>query len=126
LETLSVVPDYLEVTTTTARAADAARIARILVERRLAACVQVSGPVRSTYRWQGRVETAREWLCSMKTTRSRFRELAAAVAELHPYETPELIAVPLATGSRKYLGWLSSSVRPEPAKRGPARRSKCR
>jgi len=98
--------------TTTASRASARRIARALVDRRLAACMQIVGPIESIYRWHGKVETAREWLCFIKTTQARYRELAAAIESLHPYDTPEIIAVPIAAGSRRYLEWLAASVRP--------------
>jgi periplasmic divalent cation tolerance protein len=110
----------VQTVTTTASRADARRIARALVDRRLAACVQIVGPVESTYRWQGKVTTAREWLCLIKTTQARYRQLAAAVEALHPYDTPEIIAVPIAAGSRRYLDWLASSVRPPSANRKSA------
>jgi periplasmic divalent cation tolerance protein len=100
------------VATTTANRADARRIARALVDRHLAACVQIVGPIESTYRWQGKVETAREWLCLIKTTQARYRELTAAVEALHPYDTPEIIVLPIVAGSRRYLDWLAASVRP--------------
>jgi len=82
--------------------------------------VQIVGPIESTYRWQGKVTTAREWLCLIKTTRARYRELAAAVQALHPYDTPEIVAVPIVAGSRRYLDWLASSVRPAAASRKSA------
>lgn len=102
----------VQLTTALARADDARRIARAAVDSRLAACVQVSGPVTSTYRWQGRVETAREWLVTARTTRRRLAALMKLVRQLHPYETPEIIAVPIVAGSRRYLDWLAESVRP--------------
>ena len=77
-----------------------------LVERRLAACVQVVGPVESRYRWEGRVETATEWLCVAKTTAERYDELEAAIGELHSYDVPEILAVPVVRGSAAYLRWL--------------------
>lgn len=101
---------YLQAATTVASRADASRIARALVERRLAACVQVVGPIQSTYRWKGRIETAREWLCLMKTTRGRYAELEAALLNLHPYELPEVVSVAFAGGSRGYLEWLSEAL----------------
>lgn len=89
-------------------------LAQVLVEERLAACVQVIGPMRSTYRWQGSVETSDEYLCIAKTTAVLFDSLESRVRALHPYEVPELVAVPIAAGSEKYLAWLESSVsRPE-------------
>ena len=116
----------LQAITTTETRATARRIARALVDRRLAACVQILGPIESTYRWQGKVETAREWLCLIKTTRARLRAVFAAVETLHPYDTPELVALPIDAGSRRYLDWLAASVRPSLVKAGPARRSACR
>jgi periplasmic divalent cation tolerance protein len=120
------VERYYQTTTTTGSRVDARRIARALVDRRLAACVQVLGPVESTYRWQGKVVTAREWLCLIKTTRARCRQLAAAIADLHPYDTPEIVSLPIAAGSRRYLNWLAAAVRPPVARRKSARRSACR
>ncbi len=104
----------------------ARRIARVLVENRLAACVQIVGPVESTYRWQGRVDAAREWLCLIKTTRARFSQVAGAVEALHPYDTPEVIAVPIVAGSQRYLDWLAEAVRASLPKPGPTRSPGCR
>jgi periplasmic divalent cation tolerance protein len=102
--------DFVQVQTTTERYEEADRIAGALVERRLAACVQVLGPIQSTYRWQEEVERAEEWLCLIKTRRDAYHAVESAVAELHPYETPEIVAVPIEGGSRAYLGWLSEQV----------------
>ena len=92
---------------------EASRIARALVEERLAACVNiVDAPVRSVYRWKGRIETAEERLLLIKTRRGRLKALEAAVKRLHSYETPEMIALPIAEGSRAYLAWVEECVRP--------------
>ena len=105
------MPDrYLMVMTTTDAREHADRLARSLVEGRLAACVQVLGPIASTYRWQGQVETAQEWLCLIKTTGSRFDALAAHVDAHHTYDTPELTAVPISDGSARYLAWVSGET----------------
>jgi periplasmic divalent cation tolerance protein len=105
------VPDrYLMAMTTTDSRPDAERLARDLVERRLAACVQVLGPISSTYRWQGAVETAEEWLCLIKTTGARFDALAAHLDANHGYEIPELTALPVDQGSPAYLAWVSSAT----------------
>jgi periplasmic divalent cation tolerance protein len=109
------VEKFVQTVTTTASRADARRIGRALVDRRLAACVQIVGPIESTYRWQGKVATAREWLCLIKTTSARYPQVATAIEALHPYDTPEIIAVPIVAGSRRYLDWLASSVRPPAA-----------
>jgi periplasmic divalent cation tolerance protein len=81
------------------------------VERRLAACVNEMGtPVRSVYRWKGKVETAEEFLLVIKSTKRRFVALLDAVRELHSYEVPEIIALPVVEGSRAYLNWIGESV----------------
>ena len=93
---------------------EASRIARAVVTARLAACVNIlDSPVRSVYRWKGRIETAMEFLLVIKTRRTRLRALESAVAALHSYQTPEFIALPVAEGSRKYLSWLEECVRPD-------------
>lgn len=102
--------EYLQVMTTTATQDDAHRIARALVEQRLAACVQVIGPLTSIYWWQEAVEEAQEYLCLIKTRRDRFEALAAAIRTLHPYEVPEILAVPVAAGNPSYLAWLDAAI----------------
>ena len=104
--------DYLQVHTTAGSEEEAERIGAALVERRLAACVQVIGPISSRYRWQGEVETAREWICVAKTEASRYPELEAAIRELHSYEEPEIVATPIVAGSAGYLDWIGDSLRP--------------
>lgn len=89
------------------------RIARALVEARLAACVNVlRTPVESIYRWKGNVDAAKEFLLIVKTSRARFAALETAVKRLHSYDVPEVIALPIEKGSRGYLSWLAESVRP--------------
>lgn len=100
-------------TTTTPDRATADAIATALVEKRLAACVQVSGPITSVYRWRGAVETSQEWLCTAKTTAERWHELMAVVLELHPYETPELTATPVDQASEAYEAWVRAEVSEE-------------
>ena len=102
--------EYLQVATTIDSEEAAERISATLVERRLAACVQVVGPIASRYRWQGEVETAREWLCLAKTEASRYDDLEAEIRELHPYDEPEIVATPIVAGSAGYLKWLTQNV----------------
>jgi periplasmic divalent cation tolerance protein len=102
--------NYIQVFTTTEKEDDAENIARTLIDKRLAGCVQIVGPVASTYRWQGKVEKAREWLCLIKTRQDLYAELEAAIKAIHPYETPEIIAVPIVGGSRDYLKWLDGEI----------------
>jgi len=85
---------------------EAIKIARVLVEERLAACVNVVGPVRSVYRWRGAIEDAREHLLIIKIRAHMYAKVERRVKELHSYEVPEVIALPLAGGSRRYLEWL--------------------
>ena len=103
--------EFLQVQTTTGSRADGEAIARALVEQRLAACVQVIGPIDSTYWWEGAVETAEEYLCLVKSNREAYPALEAAIQELHPYEVPEIIALPIEGGSRAYLSWLQAELR---------------
>jgi periplasmic divalent cation tolerance protein len=108
---IDVMIDSIEVVTTTERREDAERIARDLVERRLAACVQISGPILSTYRWKGQIETAEEWQCRAKTRRDRFEAVEATIRAIHPYEVPEIIAIPIENGSADYLAWLEGELK---------------
>lgn len=95
---------------------DADRFARALVTERLAACVSVLAPMASTYHWQGTVESATERQVVMKTTAGRVAALEARVAELHPYDVPELLVVPLSGGGDGYLDWVVGEVRGEKVK----------
>jgi periplasmic divalent cation tolerance protein len=104
------VAEYIQVLTTAGSEDEARRISEVLVERRLAACVQTIGPIVSRYRWQGEVETAREWLCLAKTAADRYEAVEAAIRELHSYEEPEIVATPIVAGSRGYLGWIGANV----------------
>jgi len=104
--------DRFVVLVTCANAAEAGRIARAAVKARLAACANIfPGSVTSIYRWKGKVETAKERLLLMKTSRKRLSSLEALVARLHSYEVPEFIALPVAAGSRKYLSWMVESLK---------------
>jgi periplasmic divalent cation tolerance protein len=89
----------------------AARIARALVVERLAACGNVVPGVRSFFRWEGKVRSEPEVLLVLKTTRDRFQELRARVLSLHPYQVPEIVALPVEAGHAAYLDWIASSTR---------------
>lgn len=91
--------------------AEAERIAALLVERRLAACVQILPEMTSIYRWQGAVERGKEHLLLVKTTPERFDELEREVRAAHSYETPEVVALPVVAGSSDYLAWLRDNTR---------------
>jgi len=103
--------DKIVVMVTCKSQAEAKKIARAVVKARLAACANVlGGPVESIYRWKGKVETAKEVLVLIKSTRKRFSMLEREIRRLHSYETPEIVAVPIAEGSKAYLDWLDESV----------------
>jgi periplasmic divalent cation tolerance protein len=103
--------DYIQIITTTDKQEDAERIARALVDERLAACVQIVGPMASVYRWQGQIETAREWQCWIKSRRALYDEIETAIRRLHPYEVPEILAMPVLAGGVDYLRWLDGEVK---------------
>jgi periplasmic divalent cation tolerance protein len=104
---------YLQVFTTTARREEAERIGRELVEARLAACVQIVGPIISIYRWHGQLETSEEWQCWAKTRGGLFSRVEKAIRSSHPYEVPEILAIPITAGSANYLAWLDEEVTPQ-------------
>lgn len=104
--------DKIVVFNTCASAEEAERIARRLVDERLAACVNVVAPIRSFYRWKGAVEDASEWLLIIKTSRALFGSLRAALEPLHSYELPEVIAIPVVEGAPDYLAWIDRELQP--------------
>jgi len=101
--------DCVLVWTTLAADADATRFADTLVADRLAACVTVQAPMDSVYRWKGRIVHDRERQVVIKTTADRVPALAARVRQLHPYELPEFLVIPVADGSESYLAWVRES-----------------
>ncbi len=98
--------DYIQVLVSIDSEAKASQLQRLLVEQRVAACVQVWGPILSTYWWEGQIEDAKEWLCLVKTTAGRYDELESLVKEHHPYDVPEILALPVLTGNKDYLDWI--------------------
>jgi periplasmic divalent cation tolerance protein len=108
----------LVILTTCASAREARRIARALVEERLAACVNIQkASIESIYRWKGKVDQAREVLLQIKTSNRLFPRLERRIRQLHSYQTPEIIALPIAAGSRDYLAWLDESLASKSGKR---------
>jgi periplasmic divalent cation tolerance protein len=102
--------DKIVVLSTCATEAEAEKLARALVEARVAACVNIVPGVRSIYRWQGAVESAAECLLVIKSSRARFGELRAALEKAHSYEVPEVLALPVVEGAPNYLSWLESQL----------------
>lgn len=103
--------DYVLVFTTLPGDANAGAFARALVDERLAACVNLLPVMESVYRWEGQVETESERQLIIKTTRARTSELWERVRELHPYEVPEFVVVPILDGNEAYLRWIAASTR---------------
>ena len=102
--------NHVVVLMTASNAGEATRIAEMLVERKLAACVQILPPMTSIYVWKGEVQRESEILLVAKSTQAKFDELEAAVRAIHSYETPEIIALPIVAGSQSYLSWLSNCL----------------
>ncbi len=102
--------EFLLVLTTTDSAALAQTIATALVEQQLAACVQVVGPIQSTYRWQGTVQTDTEWQCQIKTQRRHYPAVEAAIQALHTYDLPEIIALPVPLVGAAYGEWWRNAL----------------
>lgn len=102
--------DHIQVMTTVDDRGAADRMAQGLVERRLVACAQILGPVRSTYRWEGGVAEDEEWLLFLKTRQEIYAELEEAIKELHPYTVPEILAVAVWAGNADYLHWLDEET----------------
>jgi periplasmic divalent cation tolerance protein len=96
--------------TTAGSEEEAKKIARAMVERRLAACVNIIPQMESIYRWQGKVDESREWLLLIKTSAALFPAVRDAIRELHSYDLPECIALNIADGNKEYLKWLENSV----------------
>ncbi|HIC96104.1 TPA: divalent-cation tolerance protein CutA [Candidatus Bipolaricaulota bacterium] len=98
--------EFIQVITSVDSKEKAEVIARKLLEGRLAACVQVLGPIQSRYWWQGKLEEAEEWLCLIKAKAADYERIEAAIKEVHPYTVPEILAMPIAKGNPDYLEWL--------------------
>jgi len=98
--------EFIQVITSVDSKEKAEVIARKLLEGRLAACVQVLGPMQSRYWWQGKLEEAEEWLCLIKAKAADYERIEAAIKEVHPYTVPEILAMPIAKGNPDYLEWL--------------------
>ena len=105
--------DKIVVLSTCASSEEAERIARTLVEKKLAACVNILPAVRSIYRWKGAIEDDQETLLLIKTSRALFGELRVEIQKLHSYEVPEAIAIPIVDGLERYLKWMADALRDE-------------
>ncbi len=106
--------DKIVILVTAASRRESKKIAKHLVEQKLAACVNISAPIESIYRWQGKVSDEKEFLLIIKSTRELFEEVKSAILKVHSYTTPEIICLPIVDGSSEYLQWVSDSVRRAP------------
>lgn len=104
----------IQVSITVGSQEEGQRIVDRLVKTRLAACGQLLGPIQSTYWWQGRIETASEWMCLVKSQEEKFGEIVRLVKELHSYQVPEIMAVPLVAASDSYEQWLRKELKETP------------
>ncbi len=103
---------YLYVVSAWPERAAADRLAEAAIAARLAACAQLSGPIASRYRWQGKIEAAEEWICILKSRADLFPELEKCIREHHSYAAPEIIALPITLGSAAYLDWMDRELLP--------------
>ena len=102
--------NFLVILTTLPSAAGARQISKLLIQKKLAACVNVMGPAQSFFRWKGKIDKAREYLLVIKTRASHFDRLSAFLKKHHPYSVPEIIALPILKGNLSYLNWIKDSV----------------
>jgi periplasmic divalent cation tolerance protein len=116
-----IVTDKVVILVTVANRDECKKIARHLVEKRLAACVNISQPIESVYRWEGQIAEEGEFLLIIKSIRELFSEIKTEISKVHSYHTPEIICLPVIDGSRNYLQWISDSVKPLSAAEDPQR-----
>jgi len=102
--------EYIQVITTVEKKEDAEKMPSVLVEKRLAGCVQIVGPISSTYWWKNNIETEKEWLCLIKTKKTLYNKIEITIKEIHPYEIPEIIALPIIAGNKDYIKWLNDEI----------------
>ncbi len=105
-----MITKYIQVVTTTDSKENAGLIARALLDLHLAACVQIAGPIFSSYWWQGKREESQEWQCLIKTSQDLYQQVEREIKTVHRYLTPEIIALPIIRGSSEYLAWLAAEL----------------
>jgi periplasmic divalent cation tolerance protein len=104
------MPECVQVITTTDSRDAAVKIARSLVMNRLAACVQIDGPIESHFHWEGKLESTVEWRCTAKTFRSVISRLVAELQQLHTYQTPEIVTIAMQDVSPDYVSWMTEHI----------------
>ncbi|HAC64964.1 MAG TPA: cytochrome C biogenesis protein CcdA [Cyanothece sp. UBA12306] len=103
--------EYITVMTTVPSKSEADNIANSLLQEKLAGCVQIIGPITSHYCWQNQIYNDEEWICFIKSSQVLYDELEQKILQIHPYEVPEIIALPIVKGSADYLGWLAQNLK---------------
>ncbi len=102
--------EFIQIYTTAAKKNDAEHIAKVLSGKNLSACTQIIGPITSVYQWKGKTEKSKEWLCLIKSTKGNYKKIEKIIKKIHPYELPEIIAVPIIEGSREYFNWMEKEL----------------
>jgi periplasmic divalent cation tolerance protein len=113
VQMLVLLTRFIQVSTTVDSREAANKISRELLGERLASCVQVLGPIDSRYWWKGRIKHAREWMCLAKARAGDYRKIEAAIKQVHPYEIPEILALPIVYGNSSYLRWIEIETTPK-------------
>ena len=103
--------EFIQVSTTVKSKEKADKIAETLLAERVAGCVQILGPVKSSYWWEGRIEHAREWICFIKAKASDYGRIESSIKRMHNYDIPEVIALPILRGNSDYLDWINRETR---------------
>ncbi len=102
---------YIQITTTVPKLNNAKEISDRILNEKLAACVQILGPIKSIYWWKNKIEKKEEWLCIIKTRNKLFKIIERFIKNIHPYEVPEIISTPIINGSYEYLSWINNEVK---------------
>ncbi len=116
--------EFIQVSTAVDSKERANKIARRLLDERVASCVQVLGPIQSKYWWRGRIERAREWICFIKARTDDYWRIEAFIKKVHPYDVPEILAFPVLHGNADYLNWIRNETARKPKLRTIRRRTR--
>ncbi len=104
---------YIQILTTIDDKNIAKKIASALLDKKMASCIQISGPITSNYSWEDKLESTEEYMCIIKTRHNLYREIERLIIEMHPYEVPEIISTQILDGNKTYLDWMDNVIREE-------------
>ncbi len=104
-------PEFIVVITTTSQKEDANKIAKTLLAKKLAGCIQIIGPMTSHYYWENEICQDDEWMCLIKSSKQNYEAIETTIQKIHPYDVPEIITLPIIAGSKGYLNWLSLQLK---------------